>query len=43
MGGVPNNYLQRQFTDIMGWFNQFVAAQCDTVYLMASGIPMKLK
>lgn len=43
MGGVPENFVQRKFTDLLGWFNQFVAEQCDTVYLMTCGIPMKIK
>ena len=43
MGGVSENAVQRQFTDIVGWFNQFVAGNCNDVYLMTSGIPMKIK
>ncbi|MBP5514788.1 MAG: bifunctional adenosylcobinamide kinase/adenosylcobinamide-phosphate guanylyltransferase [Bacteroidaceae bacterium] len=43
MGGVSPNAVQRRFTDLMGWLNQFVAQQADEVVLMVSGIPVKLK
>ena len=43
MGGVSPNEVQRRFTDLLGWTNQFVAAQADEVYLMVSGIPLKIK
>lgn len=43
MGGVPVNEVQRRFTDLLGWINQFVAALADEVYLMVSGIPVKIK
>lgn len=43
MGGVSPNEVQRRFTDLLGWTNQFVAAQADEVYLLVSGIPMKIK
>lgn len=43
MGGVSRNAVQRRFTDLMGWLNQFVAKQADEVVLMVSGIPVKLK
>ena len=43
MGGVSPNEVQRRFTDLLGWTNQFVAAQADEVYLMVSGIPFKIK
>ena len=42
-GGVSPNPLQRRFADIMGWFNQYVAQSADEVYLMVSGIQMKIK
>ncbi len=42
-GGVSANQLQRQFTDLQGWFNQYVAARANTVVLMVSGIPMTIK
>lgn len=43
MGGVSPNEVQRRFTDLLGWTNQFIAAQADEVYLMVSGIPVKIK
>lgn len=43
MGGTSVNDIQRHFTDLQGWFNQFVASQADEVILMISGIPMKIK
>ncbi|KOH43240.1 bifunctional adenosylcobinamide kinase/adenosylcobinamide-phosphate guanylyltransferase [Sunxiuqinia dokdonensis] len=43
MGVHPENEMARKFADLQGWMNQFVAAQADTVYLMVSGIPVKIK
>lgn len=43
MGGTPANDVQRRFTDLLGWVNQFVASQADEVILMVSGIPVKIK
>jgi len=43
MGGTSPNDIQRRFTDLQGWFNQYVASQADEVILMVSGIPMKIK
>ena len=43
LGGVSNNALQRKFTDLQGWMNQYIAAKADEVILMVSGIPMKVK
>ncbi len=42
-GGVSDNAVQRRFTDLQGWFNQYVAAHADEVVLMVSGIPVKIK
>ena len=42
-GGTSENKVQRQFTDLLGWFNQYVASQADEVVLMVSGIPLKLR
>ncbi len=42
-GGVSANAVQRRFTDLLGWFNQYVAAQADEVILMVSGIAVKIK
>lgn len=43
MGGVSPNETQRKFTDLLGWFNQYVATKADEVILMVSGIPVKIK
>ncbi len=43
MGGVSPNVVQRKFTDLLGWLNQYVAEHSDEVILMVSGIPIKLK
>lgn len=43
LGGVSENKVQRQFTDLQGWMNQYVAERADEVILMVSGIPFKVK
>jgi adenosylcobinamide kinase/adenosylcobinamide-phosphate guanylyltransferase len=43
MGVHPENEMARKFADLQGWMNQFIAAQADTVYLMVSGIGIKIK
>lgn len=43
MGGVSANTQQRRFTDLQGWFNQYIASRADEVTLMVSGIPVKIK
>ncbi|MFR7466733.1 MAG: bifunctional adenosylcobinamide kinase/adenosylcobinamide-phosphate guanylyltransferase [Phocaeicola vulgatus] len=43
MGGTSENELQRKFTDMQGWMNQYVAARADEVILMVSGIPLTVK
>ena len=42
-GGVSDNVIQRRFTDLEGWMNQYVASKSDEVILMVSGIPSKIK
>ena len=42
-GGVSENAVQRRFTDLQGWMNQYVAQHADEVVLMVSGIAMKIK
>ena len=42
-GGISENALQRKFTDLEGWMNQYVAAKADEVVLMVSGIAVKIK
>ncbi|MBR5101291.1 MAG: bifunctional adenosylcobinamide kinase/adenosylcobinamide-phosphate guanylyltransferase [Bacteroidales bacterium] len=43
MGGTSDNEIQRKFTDLQGWMNQYAAAFADEVILMVSGIPVKIK
>ncbi len=43
LGGTSQNELQRKFTDLQGWMNQYVAARADEVFLMVSGISVKIK
>ena len=43
MGGISTNAVQRRFTDLLGWFNQYVAEKADEVILMVSGIKVKIK
>ena len=42
-GGVSENVLQRKFTDLQGWMNQYIASKADEVILMVSGIAVKVK
>lgn len=42
-GGVSPDAIQRRFTDLEGWMNQYVASKADEVILMVSGIPVKIK
>ena len=42
-GGVSANPMQRRFTDLQGWVNQYVAQKADEVILMVSGIAVKIK
>lgn len=42
-GGVSPDAIQRRFTDLEGWMNQYVASKADEVILMVSGIPVKVK
>lgn len=43
LGGVSPDTVQRKFTDLQGWLNQYIASKADEVVLMVSGIPMKIK
>lgn len=43
MGIVPDNRLARKFRDMAGKVNQIVAQAADEVYLVVSGISMKMK
>lgn len=43
MGIMPDNKLSRVYSDIAGKVNQKIAEKSDEVYLVVSGIPMKIK
>lgn len=43
LGGTSANAVQRRFTDLLGWLNQYVASKADEVYLMVSGIKLRIK
>jgi Adenosyl cobinamide kinase/adenosyl cobinamide phosphate guanylyltransferase len=43
MGVHPVEESARKFADLQGWINQHIAAMADEVYLMVSGIPVKIK
>lgn len=42
-GGTPVNDVQRRFTDLLGWLNQYVASKADEVVLMVGGIAVNIK
>lgn len=42
-GVMPDNALARRYVDALGAVNKALAHKADTVYLMASGIPMRIK
>ena len=42
-GIVPDNALARRFRDLAGWVNQRLAAAADEVFLVAAGLPLKLR
>ena len=42
-GGVSDNTIQRKFTDLEGWMNQYIASKADEVIWMVSGVPVKIK
>ena len=43
MGLHADTHIGRKFTELQGWTNQYIASHADDVYLMASGIPVKIK
>lgn len=43
LGGTSVDEIQRKFTDLQGWLNQYIASKADEVIMMVSGIPMKIK
>ena len=42
-GGVSVDAVQRRFTDLQGWMNQYIASRANEVILMVSGIPVIVK
>lgn len=42
-GEVSGNAVQRRFTDMQGWMNQYVASKADEVVMMVCGIPVRIK
>ena len=42
LGGVSENAVQRKFSDLQGWMNQYIAEKADEVILMVSGISQSL-
>jgi len=43
MGIVPENEMARRFRDAAGILNQTIAEVADDVYMLVSGIPLKIK
>jgi adenosylcobinamide kinase/adenosylcobinamide-phosphate guanylyltransferase len=43
LGIVPDNEMSRTYRDLLGRANQLLARYADEVYLMVSGIPVKIK
>ncbi|WP_419911262.1 bifunctional adenosylcobinamide kinase/adenosylcobinamide-phosphate guanylyltransferase [Hoeflea sp.] len=43
LGIVPDNAMARAFRDHAGRLHQMIAAHCDEVYLLAAGLPLKMK
>ncbi|MRX67704.1 adenosylcobinamide kinase /adenosylcobinamide-phosphate guanylyltransferase [Flavobacterium resistens] len=43
MGVHADTHIGRKFTELQGWMNQFLASNADEVFLMISGIPVKIK
>ena len=43
MGLHADTAVGRKFTELQGWMNQYIAKKSDTVVLMVSGIPVKIK
>lgn len=43
LGGISENAVQRRFTDLQGFINQYIAAAADEVTMLISGIPVRIK
>ncbi len=42
-GVIPMERSTRQFVDLQGFVNQYIASTADEAYVLISGIPLKLK
>lgn len=42
-GIVPENLMSRVFRDVAGRMNQYIAEQCDEVFITVCGLPLRLK
>ena len=43
MGVHPENEAARKFADLQGWMNQIIGKIANELYLMVSGVPLKVK
>lgn len=43
MGVHASTEIGRKFVELQGWMNQYIAKNADEVFLMISGIPVKIK
>ncbi|HSD07089.1 bifunctional adenosylcobinamide kinase/adenosylcobinamide-phosphate guanylyltransferase [Flavobacterium sp.] len=43
MGVHAETHIGRKFVELQGWMNQYIAKNANTVVLMVSGIPVKIK
>ena len=43
MGVHAESETARKFTDLQGWVNQYIVENAEEVFLMVSGIPLKIK
>ncbi|NBC84091.1 MAG: bifunctional adenosylcobinamide kinase/adenosylcobinamide-phosphate guanylyltransferase [Bacteroidetes bacterium] len=43
MGIMPEHPSARKFADLQGWMNQYIAQMAQEVYLMVSGLAVKIK
>ena len=43
MGVHAETHIGREFTELQGWMNQYLAKKADKVVLMVSGIPVTIK
>jgi len=42
-GIVPDNEMARRFRDLQGRVNQIISEEANSIYLLVSGIPIKIK